>query len=150
MLICGIGLHVLFAVADGAQATLLPVMIALAIFGIGQGLFISPNNSAIVAAAPPGLTGEAGGLLNVTCLGVSIGIAAASSLLAWRLEGLTGSGYNTLHASARDLLTAAHAVVLLLGGFAGLAGAISLVQAAPARPRSGRGSQKSDPGGSAL
>jgi EmrB/QacA subfamily drug resistance transporter len=136
MLICGIGLCVLFAVADGAQATLLPVMIALAIFGIGQGLFISPNNSAIVAAAPPGLTGEAGGLLNVTrCLGVSIGIAAASSLLAWRLEGLTGSGYNTLHASARDLLTAAHGVILLLGGFAALAGAISLLQTQPPRTR---------------
>jgi nitrate/nitrite transporter NarK len=134
MLICGIGLCVLFAVADGAQATLLPVMIALAIFGIGQGLFISPNNSAIVAAAPPGLTGEAGGLLNVTrCLGVSIGIAAASSLLAWRIERLTGSGYNTLHASARDLLTAAQGVILLLGCFAALAGALSLLQTQPPR-----------------
>jgi hypothetical protein len=27
-------------------------MLGLALFGIGQGLFISPNNSAIVAAAP--------------------------------------------------------------------------------------------------
>ena len=72
--------------AVGAPTSLPAVMLALAIFGIGQGLFISPNNSAIVAAAPAALTGEAGGLLNVTrSCGISIGIAAASSLLAWRL-----------------------------------------------------------------
>jgi len=129
MLICVIASCMLFGVLDGVQGSLPLVMLALAVFGIGQGLFISPNNSAIVAAAPANLTGEAGGLLNVTrCLGVSIGIAAASSLLAWRLGVLTGSGRNTLHASARDLITAGRGVIVLLGAFASIAGAISLVQ----------------------
>jgi tripartite-type tricarboxylate transporter receptor subunit TctC len=32
--------------------------------------------------------------------GISIGVAAASSLLAWRLAVRTGSGHNTLHAEA--------------------------------------------------
>ena len=129
MLICAAALSVLFAVLDRVWDSLLLVMLALAAFGIGQGLFISPNNSAIVAAAPANLTGEAGGLLNVTrCLGVSAGIAAASSLLAWRLGVLTGSGHNTLHASARDLLTASRGVLVLLGGLALVAGAVSLVQ----------------------
>jgi EmrB/QacA subfamily drug resistance transporter len=129
MLICVIASCMLFGVLDGVQRSLPLVMLALAVFGIGQGLFISPNNSAIVAAAPANLTGEAGGLLNVTrCLGVSIGIAAASSLLAWRLGVLTGSGRNTLHASARDLITAGRGVIVLLGAFASIAGAISLVQ----------------------
>src|SRR6266566_2422764 len=36
--------------------------------------------------------------------GISIGVAAASSLLAWRLAVRTGSGHNTLHAEAQQLL----------------------------------------------
>ena len=65
MLICVVALALLCAVwmVRGQPAL---VMLALALFGVGQGLFISPNNSAIVAAAPASLTGEAGGLLNVT------------------------------------------------------------------------------------
>jgi EmrB/QacA subfamily drug resistance transporter len=129
MLICVGACVMLLAVLDGARDNLPLVMLALAVFGIGQGLFISPNNSAIVAGAPASLTGEAGGLLNVTrSLGVSVGVAAASSLLAWRLAVLTGSGHNTLHASAHSLLAAGRDVIVLLGSFAAIAGAISLAQ----------------------
>ena len=136
MLICIAALALLFAVLDGAQGSLPLVMFALALFGIGQGLFISPNNGAIVAAAPASLTGEAGGLLNVmrSC-GISIGVAAASSLLAWRLAVLTGSGHNTLHAEARHLLSASHDVIILLGGFAAIAGAMSLARPSSAQTR---------------
>jgi hypothetical protein len=128
MLVCAGALALLFVVMDGTAASLPAVMLALALFGVGQGLFISPNNSAIMAAAPASLTGEAGGLLNVmrSC-GISVGVAAASSLLAWRLAVLTGSGHNTLHAGARDLLAASGDVIVLLGAFAAVAGAISLV-----------------------
>ena len=97
MLICVAGLGLLFTVLDGAPANLPLVMLALAVFGLGQGLFISPNNSALMAAAPARLTGEAGGLLNVMrSLGISMGIAAAASLLAWRLAALTGAVPSTL------------------------------------------------------
>jgi nitrate/nitrite transporter NarK len=65
MLVCVTGLLLLFAVMDGTPGSLTATMLALAVFGVGQGLFISPNNSAIMAAAPSRLTGEAGGLLNV-------------------------------------------------------------------------------------
>ncbi len=129
MLICVAGLGLLFTVLDGAAGGLPLVMLALAIFGLGQGLFISPNNSAIVAAAPANLTGEAGGLLNVTrSLGISVGVAAASSLLAWRLAVLTGSGHNTLHADANQLLSAGRDVIVLLGSFAAIAGMVSLIR----------------------
>jgi EmrB/QacA subfamily drug resistance transporter len=132
MLICVAGLALLFAAMDGAPGSLPLAMLALAIFGIGQGLFISPNNSAIMATAPTHLTGEAGGLLIVMrSLGISVGIAAASALLSWRLAELTGSGHNTLHAQAHHLLSASGDVILLLGGFAAIAGAISLVRVAP-------------------
>src|SRR5262249_45085530 len=128
MLIC-VGALVMLGVVLGARESLWLVMLALALYGIGQGLFISPNNSAIVAAAPANLTGQAGGFVNVTrACGMSVGVAAASALLAWRLEVLTGSGNNTLHASAHQLLTAGRAVVVLLGGFAVIAGALSLAQ----------------------
>jgi EmrB/QacA subfamily drug resistance transporter len=129
MLICVGALALLFAVLDGAPGSLPLVMLALAVFGIGQGLFISPNNSAVVAAAPASLTGEAGGFLNVTrSCGISIGVAAASSLLAWRLAVLTGSGHNTLHAEAHHLLSAGRDVIVLLGSFAAIAGVISLAR----------------------
>jgi EmrB/QacA subfamily drug resistance transporter len=129
MLICVAALVLLFSVLDGEPGSLPFVMLALAVFGIGQGLFISPNNSAIMAAAPASLTGEAGGLLNVMrSLGISVGIAAASSLLSWRLEALTGLGSSTLHPTAHALLSASRDVVLLLGAFAATAGAISLTR----------------------
>jgi EmrB/QacA subfamily drug resistance transporter len=135
MLVCVGALVLLFAVMDGTPASASPVMLALAVFGVGQGLFISPNNSAIVAAAPTTLTGEAGGLLNVTrSLGISIGVAAASSLLAWRLAVLTGGGHSTLHAGARDLLSASRDVIVLLGAFAAVAGALSLTRTSSVPP----------------
>jgi hypothetical protein len=82
-----------------------------------------------MAAAPAQLTGEAGGLLNVMrSLGISVCIAAASALLSWRLAVLTGSGHNTLHALGLHLSSAGCDVVLLLGSFAAIAGAISPVR----------------------
>jgi EmrB/QacA subfamily drug resistance transporter len=130
MLVGVAGLMMLGTVLDGARDGLPLVMLALALFGVGQGLFVSPNNSTIVAAAPASLTGEAGGFLNVTrACGVSVGVAAASSLLAWRLAVLTGSGHNTLHAGMHDLISAGRDVIVLLASFAAVAGALSFAQA---------------------
>src|SRR5215831_7922888 len=129
MLTCVAGLVLLFAAMAGTSGSLPQAVLALAVFGAGQGLFISPNNSAIMAAAPAHLTGEAGGLLNVMrSVGISVGIASASALLSWRLASLTGSGLNTLHAPASLLSSAGRDVVLLLGSFAAIAGAVSLVR----------------------
>src|SRR5262249_54941859 len=86
MLVCVAGLALLLMVLDGTPGRMPLVLLALAVFGVGQGLFISPNNSALMADAPARLTGEAGGLLIVMrSLGISIGIAAASSLFSSRL-----------------------------------------------------------------
>jgi EmrB/QacA subfamily drug resistance transporter len=142
MLVCLGALIMLGVVLDGARGNLWLVMIALALYGIGQGLFISPNNSAIVAAAPASLTGQAGGFVNVTrACGMSFGVAAASALLAWRLEVLAGPSHNTLHANAQQLLMASHDVIVLLGSFAVIAGALSLAQprlSSPTPLRAGR------------
>ena len=110
------------------SASLLAVMLALAAFGVGQGLFASPNNNSIMAAAPRRLTGEAGGLMNVVrSVGMSVGIAAASALLSWRLEALIGHVVNTVHAPPQLLLHAGRDDLLLLIAFAAIAGLISLV-----------------------
>jgi MFS family permease len=136
MLICIAGLVGLYAYMDGAAANLPFVMLALAAFGIGQGLFISPNSSAIMATAPAELTGEAGSLLNVVrYLGISTGIAGASALLAIRLSATAGLEGGTMAAAAPALVAASRDVVILLCGFGALAGALSLMRTAPRKAR---------------
>jgi hypothetical protein len=146
MLICFASIGFLLVVLDGKPESLRYVMLALAMFGLGQGLFISPNNSAIMAAAPACLTGEAGGLLNAArSIGISFGITTASALLSWRLQMLTGAGGDMIHASAQAVLSAIRDAVVLIGVFISMAGALSLanarqsllgaVRAGPRKPR---------------
>jgi hypothetical protein len=62
------------------------------------------------------------------CMGISVGIAAASTLLSSRLEALTGLASGTVHAAAPALLSAGRDVILLLCAFAFIAGAMSMTQ----------------------
>jgi MFS family permease len=111
---------------DGRPQTFFPVTAALALFGVGQGLFTSPNNSSIMGAAPPDSVGQASGILNVTrSFGTSVGVAAASVILAWRLDVFTGRAGQTLHAPSWALLDAAHDVILAFALFALVAGVLS-------------------------
>jgi EmrB/QacA subfamily drug resistance transporter len=127
LLVCAVGLILLYFIMDGTPASLPAVMVALAVFGGGQGLFASPNNNSIMAAAPAHVTGGAGGLMNVVrSIGMSVGIAAASALLSWRLDALTGRPVNTVAAAPAVLLEAGHSVILLFISFAAVAGLISL------------------------
>ncbi len=129
MLLSVAALALLYVSLDGTAANLPTVMLALAAVGVGQGLFASPNSNSIMAAAPEHLTGEAGSLMNVMrACGMSIGIAAASALLSWRLEVLTGRGDSTIDVAKQSLLAAGGDVTLMLAGFAAAAGLISLVR----------------------
>lgn len=129
MLTCAAALVVLFLVLGESRSSLLQVMIALGIFGVGQGLFTAANNSAIMAAAPADLTGEAGGLLNVTrAFGISLGIAAASALLSWRLRATGNTSGSTVHVAPADMLAASREVILLLLLFAVAAALASAVR----------------------
>jgi EmrB/QacA subfamily drug resistance transporter len=139
MLVCIAGLVVLYIFLDGSAANLPLVTLSLAVFGVGQGLFISPNGSAIMATAPPEQTGQAGSVLNVVrLLGISAGIAGASTLLALSLGG---AGGGTLHVPAQHLVAASRDVIVLLVCLSALAGTISLIRpghrAAPKADRSG-------------
>ncbi|WEG10940.1 DHA2 family efflux MFS transporter permease subunit [Pullulanibacillus sp. KACC 23026] len=67
------------------------VALHLAIFGIGQGMFQSPNNSSIMGAAPRSKTGQVGGLnALVRNVGMVLGTALSVSLFSARLHSLTG------------------------------------------------------------
>jgi EmrB/QacA subfamily drug resistance transporter len=106
----------------GTPDSLVPVMVGLAIYGVGLGLFIAPNNSATLAAAPADHAGQAGGLLNLMrAFGTATGVAGASALLAWRLERATGLHERTVGANEQALLNAAGDVMLLMAAYAVIA-----------------------------
>lgn len=111
---------------------------ALVLFGLGLGFFISPNNSATLAAAPAQSSGVAGGLLNLLrVFGTSLGVAAASSMLAWRLEMRMGPGSRMSAVPADVLFVACKEAMLVLVAFAVIAGLSSLVRAGKPSARAG-------------
>ena len=136
MAFCVAGLIVLHFFLDGRPDHMLPVMVGLMVFGIGQGLFISPNSSAIMATAPEKLTGEAGSLLNVVrYLGISTGISGASTLLALSLAAERGERSPTVKAVTSRLIEASGPVILALAGLGVLAAMLSLMRLVPHKPR---------------
>ena len=138
MLLCICALLMLSRSLAGHTVYHYGVMGALVLFGAGLGMFIAPNNSATVAAAPGNRTGEAGGMLNLMrALGCAVGIATASVTLSWRLFVYTGNGHRTINVPTRILLAATGDVLWVLGGFAAAAASCALLRNAVA-PRSKR------------
>jgi EmrB/QacA subfamily drug resistance transporter len=65
----------------------LPVMVAMLLVGLGMGLFIVPNDSAIMGSAPKDKLGVASGILATTRnLGLTSGVAFAGTVLAVRIQ----------------------------------------------------------------
>lgn len=136
MLVSFAGLALLLIALDGSTESLWLVTLALAVFGLGQGLFTAPNNSAIMASASASETGEAGGLLNLMrSFGMSTGIATAAAVLSWRLASLSGHSSGTLHAPRHDLIDAAHIVIAVFAVFCLIAAGASLIRPRPMAPR---------------
>lgn len=74
-----------------AQTTTLGYVLRLLPIGIGMGIFQSPNNSAIMGAAPRERLGIVSGLLSVTrTLGQTTGIAVLGALWASRIMYYAG------------------------------------------------------------
>jgi EmrB/QacA subfamily drug resistance transporter len=134
MLLCVCALVLLSHSLTGPTVYHYGVMGALALFGVGLGLFIAPNNSATIAAAPGTRSGEAGGMLNLMrALGCAIGIATASVTFSWRLFVYTGNGHRTLNVPTHILLAATVDVLWVLGGFAVAAASCALLRDAVAQ-----------------
>ncbi len=108
MLLTAAGMALLAVSATRADLT----VVALAVAGVGMGLFVAANNAATMFAAPQERAGSAGGLLNMTRgLGTALGVALTSLVFA------TGHGLT--------------AVALLLLVVALLTGLISVTWSAP-------------------
>jgi EmrB/QacA subfamily drug resistance transporter len=134
MLLCLCALVLLWRSLAGQTVDRFAIMCALALFGAGLGMFIAPNNSATVAAAPANRTGVAGGMLNLMrALGCAIGIATASVTLSWRLYAFTGNGHKTTDIPTHIMLAATADVLWVLGGFAVAAGSCALLRDAVAQ-----------------
>jgi EmrB/QacA subfamily drug resistance transporter len=84
---------------------------ALAVVGLGVGIFVSPNNSALMGAAPRGRQGIAAGVLaTARNVGMVCGIGLAGAILTTLL---TGGGPNALVHGVQGALYAAAGIALL-------------------------------------
>jgi EmrB/QacA subfamily drug resistance transporter len=122
-----LALAALAAAPGGALAVALPALAALAVLGLGLGLFTPPNNSAVMGSAPPHRLGVAGGILNMTrSLGTSAGVAATGAVLALRLAARTGQpAGGTVGLAPTVLLPAFRESLLFLAALAALAGIVA-------------------------
>lgn len=135
----GLGVSALaFALLNtmGAHESAWKVGLHLALFGIGGGLFQSPNNSSIMGAVPKPKLGTAGGLnALVRNIGMVTGIAVSVSLYTTRLHQLGGT-----RSEADAMLGALHTVFWTAAAVCVLALAIS------ARRISGSAVKEPNPG----
>ncbi len=107
--------------------------VASFLFGAGMGLYISPNNSATLAAAPSTSAGVAGGLLNLQrVFGTSLGVASAAAMLSWRLEERPGTLRSLSTVPPETLSAATSESMYLLLAFAIVAGTLSMIRPRPA------------------
>ncbi|MEX0804239.1 MAG: MFS transporter [Candidatus Binatia bacterium] len=91
-LLCTIGCAVIvvaqfFVASLGLQASLLRIMLPLALWGIGWALFNAPNQSAILGAVNPDKVGAAAGMIATTArTGGAIGVAMAATVFSSMLS----------------------------------------------------------------
>jgi EmrB/QacA subfamily drug resistance transporter len=111
------------------ESTMLHIILVLVLFGIGMGMFMAPNQSAVLSAAPRRNMATALGVSNtMRLLGASIGTAVAGTLYAYRQEifaaELAGQG------TADNMIERLSAIesfqsVILLGVFISIASIIT-------------------------
>ena len=95
MIILSTGLFLLSRL--DAQSEIRTIMLSLAVIGLGTGIFISPNNSALMGSAPKSRQGIAAGILATArnfgmVLGVGIAGAIFTTTLAHGSTGLIAPG----------------------------------------------------------
>lgn len=120
------------------------VALHLAIFGVGSGMFQSPNNSSLMSTAPPAKTGLVGGLnALVRNVGMVLGIVLSVSVFSNRLYHLTGaSTHGSLSVvNGGAILTALHVVFIAAAVVCVIGAAISSLRTGAAlagrRPQTG-------------
>jgi EmrB/QacA subfamily drug resistance transporter len=98
---------------------------SFAVFGIGLGLFMAPNNHVALEAAPATHATQAASMLNVLrVFGSCIGVSIASSVMSWRMAQLDA------YFGGRPLIDAVESSLAVLVIFALIAAVMSLVRSA--------------------
>ncbi|MGI9145946.1 MAG: MFS transporter [Chloroflexota bacterium] len=112
MLVLAVGLFLLSRVD---QATgLLYVAVSLAVVGLGIGLFTSPNNSAVMSAAPSRQSGVAAAILSTArTLGNTLGIGLAGAIFSTIIALAPAGDANAIVSAVGGGLLAAAGVALL-------------------------------------
>src|SRR5664280_1453670 len=91
MAILAAGLFILSAM--NGESPLHLTVIGLMVTGVGVAIFATPNNSAMLGAAPPGRKGIASGILATSrLLGMATGISLAGAVLAGIVGGRSAHG----------------------------------------------------------
>jgi EmrB/QacA subfamily drug resistance transporter len=102
-------------------ASILTVMEALAIVGFGTGVFISPNNSALMGSAPKSRQGIAAGILaTARNFGMVLGVGIAGAVYTIglsRAAGAAASPQSGAIFSALEMSFLVAAVIMVLGVF---------------------------------
>ncbi len=130
--LCGLSALALMQALSGAPDSLPMVMTALAVYGLGMGIYIASNNNETMAAAPVEKSATAGGLINLLRIfGGGVGVAVSAALLAWRLESAVGIRVQTSQATPSTLLSAVAAVLLLIAVLGAVGTATALVHDKP-------------------
>jgi MFS family permease len=96
-----------FGLVASAPASITLMSGALALIGVGSGLFTPANNAAIMTSAPQHRASVAGGVLNMTrAFGTALGVALTSMLYALPGGGSAGYRAATLCLAVLALLAA--------------------------------------------
>lgn len=112
MLLMAIALLALGCLAP--SMTFVMLMACFALYGIGNGLFLSPNNSEAMASLPPQKNSAASSMLaTVRNLGNSIGVSMVSILL---YLSLAAGGITEVTAAGPSMLSHAAGSVLIIAG----------------------------------
>lgn len=121
MVLLAVGLFLLARL--GPQSAYGSVVVALAVAGLGLGIFVSPNNSAMMGSAPRHRQGIAAGVLaTARNVGMVLGVGLAGAILTTVLAQGAASG------SATALFAAISTAFLVVTGVAGLGTLTSMVR----------------------
>ncbi|HQH22562.1 MAG TPA: MFS transporter [Thermoleophilia bacterium] len=108
----------------------------LALFGLGTGVFQSPNNSAVMGSAPPQQLGVASGILaTVRNVGMVLGVATGGTILAAQVSPGVLQQPSLSGGPAAEFLSGLRCAYLAGASFTGVAALTSLVRS---RRRGGR------------
>ncbi|OYV68138.1 MAG: hypothetical protein B7Z74_08690, partial [Deltaproteobacteria bacterium 21-66-5] len=91
MAILAVGLFILSSMSGESPLHL--TVIGLVVAGVGVAIFVTPNNTAMLGAAPPGRKGIASGVLATSrLLGMATGVSLAGAILAGVVGGRSAHG----------------------------------------------------------